>query len=197
MSAMSTGAKVILVLVVLVILTLVGVFVQRFAYVDFTALRFGLKPQVNNTSQDAPHLASLTDDLDAEEFPNRDKHLNEARATQYLSHATRDYFSGSYAEALRRLDRAKWYDPHNFGVFKLSGQIQFERSQYRKAFNDWARATQLPNYDQSLLRDLDVLKRLIRYCRFEIDKLQKTVFHHPDDRVSMARLKELEFRMEE
>lgn len=190
---LSTGAKIVLAVAVVAILAIGGIFVQRFAYVDFGSLKIGLKPQVTSTGGEAG-LATPTPDLD-DDFPNRDKHLNEARASQYLNHATRDYFSGSYDEALRRLERAKWYDPHNFGAFKLSGQIQFERSQYRKAFNDWARATQLPNYDQSLLRDLDVLKRLIRYCRNEIDRLQKTINHNPEDRISSARLRELESRM--
>ncbi|RCK80997.1 MAG: hypothetical protein OZSIB_2374 [Candidatus Ozemobacter sibiricus] len=190
---LSTGAKIVLAVALGFFLAVAGLFIQRFAYVDFGSLKVGLKPQVVSEGSDVA-LATSSADLE-DEFPNRDKHLNEARAIQYVNHATRDYFSGSYDEALRRLERAKWYDPHNFGAFKLSGQIQFERSQYRKAFNEWARATQLPNYDQSLLRDLDVLKRLIRYCRTEIDRLQKTVNQNPEDRISAARLRELEYRM--
>ena len=95
------------------------------------------------------------------------------------------------------MERAKCYDPKNFAVFKLSGQIFFERSRYRCAFNDWARASQLPNDDQTILRDLDVLKRLIRYCRTEIDRLQRLVHRNPTDSLSAARLMELEGKLEE
>jgi len=43
-----------------------------------------------------------------------------------------------------------------------------------------------------IVRDLDVLKRLIRYARNEIDRLQRQIFRNPDDALSAAKLRELE-----
>ncbi|MBF0502843.1 MAG: hypothetical protein HQM09_22100 [Candidatus Riflebacteria bacterium] len=139
--------------------------------------------------------ASETEDVVDNTRPERQP--NVARANQFLDSATLDYYKGSYDEALRRLERAKWHNSTNYSLFRLSGQIFFEQSQYRKAFNDWMRATQLPNDDRSIARDLDVVKRLIRYSRNEIDRLQRDVNLHPTDRVSEAKLRELELRLKE
>jgi len=193
---MSMTAKMMIGLVIAAVVAAASFFANRYAYLDFSNLKRGLKPAVPYTSQDYPSLGSETSDTEGGSA-ERGKLQNESRAAQYLTVATHDYYNGSYDEALRRLDRAKSYDSHNYVVYKLSGQIQFERNQYRKAFNEWARATQLPNYDQNLLRDLDVLKRLIRYCRTEIDRLQRTVNRDPADQVSVARLKELEQKIAE
>ena len=120
-----------------------------------------------------------------------------ARAIAFYEFAVRDYYNGNFDEALRRLDRAKMHNPANYNVFRLSGQIQFERGQYRKAFNEWMRAVQLPNDDRTMERDLDVVKRLIRYSRNEIDRLQHFINLHPGDRVAEAKLRELEEQMNE
>ena len=127
----------------------------------------------------------------------RQKYVNESRARMFVESATNDYYKGSYEEALRRLDRARIYDPCNFSAFKLSGQIFFENNKYRKAFNDLERANQLPNDDKTLARDLDVLRKLLRYSRSEIDKLRHTVNTNPDNEIAKARLKELEERVQE
>lgn len=169
--------------------------------IDFSTMRKNLTSLgIKTDFLDAETPASLTLDIsDSEQLriAERDKHVNESRARQYVESATSDYYQGSYEEALRRLDRARIYDPSNFSIFKLSGQIFFEKNKYRKAFNDWERANQLPNDDRTITRDLDVLKRLIRYSRNEIDRLNRTLNQEPDDRLARARLKELEEQMRE
>lgn len=179
------------------LLLLIGYFASEIptsTSIDFSSVRKKLgatseKPTTN------PLNASETENL--EQIQGREKYVNKSRARQYVDSATSDYYQGSYEEALRRLDRARIYDPTNYSIFKLSGQIFFERSKFRKAFNDWERANQLPNDDRTISRDLDVLKRLIRYSRTEIDRLQRTINQDPDNRVARARLKELEEQMRE
>ncbi|MBI3037883.1 hypothetical protein HYY75_02370 [bacterium] len=124
-----------------------------------------------------------------------DQAQKDRRANFYFQAATIDYFKKDFDEALRHLDRSKFYNPNNYSAFKLSGQIFFERNQFKKAFDDWSRALQLPNGDQSILRDVNTLKKLIRHARNEIDRLKKSVFLKPDDLVARAKLKELESQM--
>lgn len=132
-----------------------------------------------------------------EQQKERKRYVNESRARMFVESATNDYYKGSYDEALRRLDRAGLYDPCNFSAFKLRGQIFFEHNLYRKAFNNLERANQLPNDDKTIARDLDVLRKLLRYSRNEIDQLRQTVNENPDNKVAKARLKELEERIQD
>jgi len=167
---------------------------------DFSKLKYGLNPTIVGESTKekvAKKPASATAPLPEFEPETRSQAIREERAKVYVNTATRDYYNGSYEEALRRLERAKQYDPGSYEALRLSGQIQFEQNYYRKAFNDWSRATQLPNDDQAMSRDLDVVKRLIRYCRHEIDRLQVTIHRNPDDRIAMEKLKELRMRMQD
>ena len=191
---------------VLAIVVLVLSLARYFAYVpsatsiDFGTLRQNLASMGIRTDFIEPEPASITPDIseiEQQRIAERDKHVNVSRAKQYVESAISDYYQGSYDEALRRLDRARIYDPSNFSIFKLSGQIFFEKSKYRKAFNDWERANQLPNDDRTITRDIDVLKRLIRYSRNEIDRLNRTLNSEPDNRLARARLKELEEQMRE
>lgn len=169
--------------------------------IDFTTMRknlasFGIRTEV----EEPVPVASITSTIEEEvaaRNEERDRHVNESRARQYVESAINDYYQGSYEEALRRLDRARIYDPSNFSIFKLSGQIFFEKNKFRKAFNDWERANQLPNDDRTITRDLDVLKRLIRYSRNEIDRLNRTLNREPENQIAKARLKELEEQMRE
>ena len=173
--------------------------------IDFAILRqslssYGSRERNKNInikeSDNSPKSASETAAL--EELQNeRMKYINESRARMYVESATNDYYKGSYDEALRRLNRALIYDPHNFTAFKLSGQIFFENNQYRKAFNNLAMANQISNDDKTLERDLDVLRKLLRYNRLEIDKLRHTVNTNPSNKLAKARLKELEERIQE
>lgn len=195
MVILSPTAKVVLSIVLLIILSIIGYLINQYAYMDFSKIKFSLKQQEIETEKEKDATATESVKIDDQEL--RERILNQVRANQYYEMAKRDYFYGNYDEAIRRLERAKWYDPSNYNVFRLCGQIYFEKSQYRKAFNEWARASQLPNYEQSLLRDLDVLKRLIRYCRNEIEKLKYIVNRNPEDRLSYARLKEFEDRLKE
>ncbi len=156
--------------------------------IDFTYIKQGLKPL---TFEPKVELASGPIGSDYPE-KSRDLVMNANRANSYLASAKRDYFNARYDEALRRIERGKWYDSSNFALFKLAGQIYFERSQFRKAYDEWMLATLLPNDDQLIARDLDVLKRLIRYTRNEIDRLQRQVFRNPGDVLSAAKLRELE-----
>ncbi|HAE38154.1 MAG TPA: hypothetical protein DCG57_05875 [Candidatus Riflebacteria bacterium] len=163
--------------------------------IDFSSVRRNLGSTAARTPEPIieDEIASGPEALAA--IQARTKYVNEGRARQYVESATTDYYQGSYEEALRRLERARIYDPSNYSIFKLSGQIFFEKNKFRKAFNDWERANQLPNDDRTISRDLDVLRRLIRYSRTEMDRLQRTVNKEPDNRVARARLKELEEQM--
>jgi len=163
--------------------------------IDFSSVRRNL----GNTAARTP-VPDLEEDIASEPealaaIQSRNRYLNESRAREYVESATTDYYHGSYEEALRRLERARIYDPSNYSIFKLSGQIFFEKNKLRKAFNDWERANQLPNDDRTIARDLDVLRRLIRYSRTEMDRLQRTVNRDPDNRIARARLRELEEQM--
>lgn len=169
--------------------------------IDFTILRkslntYGSRQRTNENVPTKEKSASETAALEELE-KERERYVNESRARMFVESATNDYYKGSYEEALRRLNRARIYDPCNFSAFKLSGQIFFENNQYRKAFNDLERANQLPNDDKTLARDLDVLKKLLRHSRSEIDKLRHTVNTNPDNKVAKARLKELEERVQD
>jgi len=163
--------------------------------IDFSSVRRNLGSTAARIPESDPdeELASSPEGLAA--IQSRNRYLNESRAREYVESATNDYYHGSYEEALRRLERARIYDPSNYSIFKLSGQIFYEKNKLRKAFNDWERANQLPNDDRTIARDLDVLRRLIRYSRTEMDRLQRTVNREPDNRVALARLRELEEQM--
>lgn len=184
---------------ILALLLIVGYFASEFpnsSSIDFTNIRNKLAANVFESEAPKPQIATPSmDELKAQH--KREKHLDTTRARQYVDSATHDYYHGSYEEALRRLERAKIYDPTNYSIFKLTGQIFFEKNKFRKAFNNWERATQLPNDDQTISRDIDVLKRLLRYSRNEIDKLQHTLNREPNNQLVKARLKELEEQMRE
>ena len=141
--------------------------------------------------------ASETLDIEAKNQEERRIYVNESRSRFLVENATRDYLRGNYDEALRRLERAIMYDSSNFSAFKLAGQIFFEKNQYRKAFNNWERANELPNEDKTIARDLDVVRKLLRYSRNEINDLRHRVNKQPDDLISKARLIELEERVKE
>lgn len=163
---------------------------------DFSKMKLGLSPIY---TEEPAKEKDLKEKSTEEAFdPNlRERSHTQGRARAYVDEAIHDYYNGSYEEALRRLERAKQFDPGNYEALRLSGQIQFEQNSYRKAFNDWSRATQLPNDDREMTRDMDVLKRVIRYCRVEIDRLQRTVNTHPNDRIATEKLKELQSRMQD
>lgn len=171
--------------------------------IDFSTMRQnltskGIKSDRSDFEEQAPtggHFELTEEEIRS--MAERDRHVSESRARQYVESATSDYYQGAYDDALRRLDRARIYDPSNFSIFKLSGQIFFEKNKYRKAFNDWERANQLPNDDRTISRDLDVLKKLIRYSRTEIDRLNRTLYQEPSNQIARARLKELEEQMRE
>ncbi|MFZ2960874.1 MAG: hypothetical protein WA705_28685 [Candidatus Ozemobacteraceae bacterium] len=202
----SSEKKLIIVGIILVIL-LGGLF---FSFIgcsplDFSTIKYGFgplaggkksserRPSASQQPQNGKGTSSETQKIIDNTRPEREP--NAARASSFLASAIHDYYNGSYPEALRRLERAKWHNPANYSLFRLSGQIFFEQSRYRKAFNDWMRATQLANDDRTMERDLDVVKRLIRFSRSEIDRLQRNVNEHPEDRISAAKLRELELRL--
>ncbi len=189
----------------LLIVLSIGYFISEIpgtTRIDFSTMRQNLISK--GIKSEGPEFESQSSgghfELSEEEIKSmaeRDRHVSESRARQYVESATTDYYQGYYDDALRRLDRARIYDPSNFSIFKLSGQIFFEKNKYRKAFNDWERANQLPNDDRTISRDLDVLKKLIRYSRTEIDRLNRTLYREPGNQIARARLKELEDQMRE
>lgn len=170
--------------------------------VDFAGIRFSFHPTMTGGEGKKqvvkkPMTATEAQALEAKEMAERGLLQSAERAQEYLTTATNDYFQGQLQDALLRLERAKWHNPYNYGVFRLSGQIFRELNQYRKAFNDLSRATQLPNDDRFLKADYDVLKRILTYNRQEIDRLQQRVNRNPDDLVAKEHLKELELQMQE
>lgn len=175
--------------------------------VDFATLRdnisnYGLKQDkkdggfASSGMGGMPQTASETEELRKQQ-EERSKYVSENRASMFVESATEDYHHGDYEEALRRLERALLYDQTNFTAFKLMGQIYFEHNQYRKAFNSWEKANQIPHDDKTLARDLEVLRKLLRYSRKEIDALRHKVNLDPSDLISNARLQELEERVKD
>lgn len=195
-------------ILIFVIITYVIIFIASLpsaTTIDFAIVRnsfnnYGNRASISNETSKKliqHKTASEAMALALKQQAEREKYVNESRARTIVESATNDYYRGSYEDALRRLERARIYDPSNFSAFKLTGQIFFEHNQYRKAFNNWERASELPNDDKTIARDLDVLRKLLRHSRNEIDKLRHTVNTKPDDKVAKARLKELEERVEE
>ncbi len=200
-----TIKSIILVVAVLVLFAFIAS-LPNTTSIDFAIMRrslsnYGIRQRnVDGSPKEETSLKPLTaseaQKLE-EQQKEREKYVNESRARMFVESATNDYYKGSYDEALRRLDRAGLYDPCNFSAFKLRGQIFFEHNLYRKAFNNLERANQLPNDDKTIARDLDVLRKLLRYSRNEIDQLRQTVNENPDNKVAKARLKELEERIQD
>ena len=198
--------KNILIAIAIVVLFVFIASLPNTTSIDFAIMRrsltnYGIRQRntedtSNDLSSPTALTASETEKL-KEQQRERKRYVNESRARMFVESATNDYYKGSYDEALRRLDRAGLYDPCNFSAFKLRGQIFFEHNLYRKAFNNLERANQLPNDDKTLARDLDVLRKLLRYSRNEIDQLRQTVNENPDNKVAKARLKELEERIQD
>jgi tetratricopeptide (TPR) repeat protein len=164
--------------------------------IDFTIIRDKLRSAVFEQKPDEQVATGSAEVVEMGGAKKRKDVVDTRRARHYVESATDDYYKGSYEDALRRLERAKIYDPNNYSVFKLSGQIFFEKQKFRKAFNNWERASQLPNSDHTISRDIDVLKRLLRYSRTEIDKLQRTLNREPHNKVARARLQELREQMQ-
>ncbi len=196
----------ILIAVALIVLFAFIASIPNTTSIDFAIMRrslsnFGIRQRnVEDSTKEGISTRPLTaseSKLLEEQQRERKRYVNESRARMFVESATNDYYKGSYDEALRRLDRAGIYDPCNFSAFKLRGQIFFEHNLYRKAFNNLERANQLPNDDKTIARDLDVLRKLLRYSRNEIDQLRQTVNEHPDNKVAKARLKELEERIQD
>lgn len=196
----------VLIAIVVVILFIFIASIPNTTSIDFAIMRrslsnYGIRQRnVADSSKEDVSTRPLTaseSKLLEEQQKERKRYVNESRARMFVESATNDYYKGSYDEALRRLDRADLYDPCNFSAFKLRGQIFFEHNLYRKAFNNLERANQLPNDDKTIARDLDVLRKLLRYSRNEIDQLRQTVNENPDNKVAKARLKELEERIQD
>lgn len=181
------------ILIGLAVMAVLAILIRSCTTIDFTYIKQGLKPM---TFEPKVELASGPLGTDYPE-KSRDLVMSASRAKLYLAAARRDFYNGKFDDALRRLDRARWYDPENFGILKLTGQIFFERAQFRKAYDEWMLATLLPNDDRLIGRDLDVLKRLIRYSRNEIDRLQRQVYRNPGDALAAAKLQELEKQLGE
>lgn len=161
---------------------------------DFQHLRWFTTPKVVQTENEARvgrrvRVAGKLEDGER-------AHLAVAERSDYfVDSALREYYRGSYADALQQLDRAKLHNPHNYGAFRLSGQIHFELEQYYKAYDNWARAAQLPNDDRTMDRDLGVLKQVIRYSREQVVDLRNKVNREPRNRLAAAKLDELERKL--
>lgn len=205
---MNDFKKIILAGVGMVLISILVFHFSGCSALDFSNFKFGLAPAViTEATQDKGDGAgqSMTTktrsrgpvQIPKNEIDSRDQAQREQRAKLYVEGAVRDYYQGSAEEALRRLARAAEYDPGSYEAYRLSGQIFYEKNMYREAFNSWSRATQLANDDKTIPRDLDVLKKLLTYCRHEKDRLQAKVHREPGDKISAARLDEIQQMMGE
>lgn len=189
-------------LIVIIFIIYIGQKIPAATSIDFSSIRKNLSTQgIKSTGSSSKEsrmgggIAITAEELEGNE--KRSAYVNQARARIYYEDAQMDYFLGNYDEARRRIDRAKEYDPSNFLAVRLSAQIYLDLRKYKKAYDDLERAKQIPNEDETVSRDLDVLRKLIRYTRSEIDRLKRYAFKHPEDEVANARLEELYAQMEE
>jgi tetratricopeptide (TPR) repeat protein len=172
--------------------------------IDFTSIRKNLSTQgISGKSKPAADMKSLFTkgfEESVEErqaSKERDIFVKESRSRIYVETAMNDYYRENYSEAFRRLERAKSYNPGNFLAARLSAQINLELRRYKKAYDDLERARQIPNEDDTVARDLDVLRKIMRYTRSEIDVLQRQVHKNPNDLLASARLEELYEQMKD
>lgn len=190
-----------LAIIAVILIFFIGQKVPTATSIDFTSIRQNLSTQgIKSYSGSKEHRQYKGAKISKEELAQnakRSAYVNQARARIYVEDAQMDYFQGNYAEARRRVDRAKEYDPSNFLAIRLSAQIYLDLRQYKKAYDDLERAKQIPNEDETVSRDLDIIRKLIRYTRSEIDRLKRYVYKHPDDEIANARLEELYSQMEE
>ena len=199
--------KIILIAIPLIILFIYLLSLPDITSVDFATLRenisnHGIKQERRGIkdSQDVivnrNLTASETEKLKKQE-EERTKYINENWADLFVESALEDYYHGDYEEAERRLGRAVIYDANNFSALKLRGQIYFEHNYYRKAYNCWEKANSIPNDDKTLARDLEVLRKLLRYSRKELDELRHKVYIEPNNKIAQALLAELEDRLKD
>ena len=195
-------AVMMIAIIVIIFIFFIGQKVPTATNIDFSSIRQNLSTQgiknYNSGSRGTHKFKGpqVTKE-ELEQNSKRSAYVNQARARIYVEDAQMDYFQGNYAEARRRIDRAKEYDPSNFLAIRLSAQIYLDLRQYKKAYDDLERAKQIPNEDETVSRDLDIIRKLIRYTRSEIDRLKRYVYKHPDDEIANARLEELYAQMEE
>lgn len=187
--------------IVIIMLAYIGQKIPTATSIDFTSIRQNLSTKriKSKGSVRGEGLGNgYSQSEDEKKFSaKRSAFVNQARARIYVEDAQMDYFQRNYPEARRRIDRAKEYDPSNFLAVRLSAQIYLDLRKYKKAYDDLERAKQIPNEDETISRDLDILRKLIRYTRSEIDRLQRYVYKHPNDEIAAARLVELYDQMED
>lgn len=172
--------------------------------IDFTSIRKNLSTQgITAKSKPEADMKSLFTkgfEQTAHEkqvSQERAAYVKESRARIYVESAISDYHRENYSEAFRRLERAQSYDPGNYLAARLSAQINLELRRYKRAYDDLERARQIPNEDDTVARDLDVLRKIMRYTRSEIDILQRHVHKNPGDALASARLEELYDQMKD
>lgn len=189
--------KIIFIVALLLAIFLIATKIPTASDIDFSKIRDKLasRKSTGSTKRAEAQGVPLDSKETIEQQEQRREYLSNERAKAYLEVAIKDYHLGNYKDALMRLERAKTHDPGNYSIFKLSGQIFFEKNMLKKAFNDWERGAQLPHEDRTILRNLDIVKRLIRHTRNEIDRLQRSVHKDPGDLIAHARLRELEDQM--
>ena len=185
--------------IILTLLLYLGHKVPVATSVDFSSIRKNLSNQnynnygTNNNNSNS-QIQSVTSDNAF--HAQRASYVNQSRARFYVDDALMDYYKGDFSEAIRRVERAKSYDPTNFSALRLSAQIYLDQRKYRKAYEDLERAKQIPNEDETLARDLDIVRKLIRYTRSDTDRLKRYTYHNPEDKIAVARLNELIEQME-
>lgn len=195
--------SVISVIIILVIIYLAKS-VPAATSIDFTTIRKNLSNQgASPKSPNDTNFESLfrtgyeSTETEKQLSKQRASYVDESRARLYVENALMDYYRGDYDEAFRRIERTMSYDSSNFLATRLNAQMNMELRRYKRAYNDLERAKQIPNEDDTVTRDLDVLRKIIRYTRSEIDVLQRHVHKTPSDMLAKARLDELYEQLKE
>ncbi len=124
------------------------------------------------------------------------KCVKKIRSEAYFKVAKEDYYHERFDDAMLRLERAVSLDPSNYEAFRLMGQIRFEERKFRQAFNYYSRALEIPNDDPYILRDLNMLKKLLHFHEIELVELRSRN-RASYDPVVAAEIKALEFNLED
>jgi tetratricopeptide (TPR) repeat protein len=187
-------------LIAVIVLSVVGFLaynVPKSTSMDFTSIRKNIGGGITARSQLDVDMRSMfaasyeVSEAEKQFSEERSLFIKESRSREYTEQALMDYYRGDFKEAYRRVDRAISYDHLNYMAARLRAQLNLETRRYNSAYADLEKARQLSNEDSTLERDINVLKRLIRYTRIEIENLQRYVHGNPGDLLASARLAEL------
>lgn len=183
--------------IIIVVVGFLAYKIPKSTNMDFTSIRKNIgggivaKSRVDTDIRSMFSVGYEVSEAEKQFSEERSTFIKENRSREYTEQALMDYYRGNFKEAFRRVDRAISYDNANYVAARLRAQLNLELRNYTRAYFDLERARQIPNEDSTLERDMNVLKRLIRYTRIEVENLQRYVHANPNDLIASARLEEL------